>query len=231
MKFQITTTAANIRASAYIPYFWQKNNILSTQPQNAIFEYSKKLSGTSVAGNDQWYELTVGGYIWSGNCKEYKDPTAPLIAYSQRDGRWANIYLGTSYETIGYYGCTITCIASGVGLNPAQVDDILTRYGGYAYGNLVIWTKLNLLPRVANIDLENGSPFLTYSDKKVLDAVKAGKIVLAEVNASPIGGGTNGKHWVRMLGNQQIFDPWYGDITSTSRYQNYYSLRIINLKP
>lgn len=239
MKLLITSPAANIRASAYIPYFWQKNNILSTQPQNAIFEYSKKVSGTSVAGNDQWYELTVGGYVWSGNVQEYKDPTAPLVVYSQRDPRWASIMLGTSYYcTIGMYGCTITSIASGVGLNPAQVDDILTRYGGYSNemggsnnASLVIWSKLTSIPKIASIELDNGSPFISYTNQKALDAIKAGKLVLAEVNASPIGGADNGKHWVRMLGNGQIMDPWYGDITSTARYQNYYTLRIINLRP
>lgn len=228
MKIILTSTA-NIRTSPYIPYFWQGNNIVSKQPEGTIFDTSKVVKGTTVAGEDSWHELTVGGYIWSGNAKEYKEPQAPVAALSQRDTRWSNQQLGRSPYTIGTHGCLITAIASGVNLTPTQVDDILTRSGGFTPEGWVIWAKLFKVPKIKLVVTDNGSPFLAYDDARAKQAIKDGKLVLCEVEAKPIGGPPSGTHWVRLIGGGKIMDPYHGDIANFSRYTKQYSMRIIEL--
>lgn len=62
----------------------------------------------------------------------------------QRDGRWGSARLGTSPESIGGYGCAITCLAMvlqafGLDETPLTVNAKLTQRNGYYQGNLLIW--------------------------------------------------------------------------------------------
>src|SRR5688572_22950625 len=79
----------------------------------------------------------------------------PVPVWSQRDPRWAKQRLGTvNTTTIGSHGCAITSIAMmDAAFDPANpwtpnaVDDLFTKKGGYARGNLVIWDAIiRLLP-------------------------------------------------------------------------------------
>ncbi|MBM4033732.1 MAG: carboxypeptidase regulatory-like domain-containing protein, partial [Planctomycetes bacterium] len=68
--------------------------------------------------------------------------------YSQRDPRWSGSKLGTSAETIGSAGCAVACVAmlhkwesgSTNDPDPGQLNTWLTANGGYASGNLIIWS-------------------------------------------------------------------------------------------
>lgn len=130
-----------------------------------------------------------------------------VTTLSQRDERRKDIKLGTSSKTIGQAGCTITCLASILGLTPEEVNEKLTNNGGYADGNLVIWDQLpKIFPQI-----KSATRVWEYDN----ETVKNNLPCLVEVNGSRIGAD---KHWVVYCGNQQMMDPWYGNIKSTSYY-------------
>ncbi len=84
--------------------------------------------------------------------------------YGQRDARWANIKMGTTTDTIGGYGCLITCIAIMVDAfdypknqaKPVDVNTWLTKNGGYTGGDLVIWSAV---PRITGSILAQGTAY------------------------------------------------------------------------
>lgn len=131
---------------------------------------------------------------------------------SQRDPRWRDIKLGfTTTTTIGSHGCTITCLAMISDTTPDYVNERLKAVKGYAQGNLVIWTKIpEALPQLQFI--ERGT---VYNNDRVKNNLPA----LVEVNGLKIGGV---RHWVVFIGNQKIYDPWYGNQNSTSFYTPLY---------
>src|SRR3990167_4974870 len=129
---------------------------------------------------------------------------------NQRDPRWARQQLGTSNTTIGSHGCTITCIAMLVDTTPDVVNRELKRVGGFAQGNLVIWSKIPVaFPQLTFVKRVN-----SYNN----DDVKANLPCLVEVDfdGSP---NTFGNHWVVFIGNQRLLDPWVGQNRPTSTYK------------
>ena len=127
---------------------------------------------------------------------------------SQRDPKWGSIKLGTSSTTISGYGCTITSLGYLVGMTPDKVNERMNAVGGYANGNLVIWTKVQEAIGVTCYR------YTTYDNAKVVEAITANGACLAEVDAKAIGG--TGKHWVVMIGNKLVEDPWFGAQRPTS---------------
>lgn len=127
---------------------------------------------------------------------------------SQHDSRWKNIRLGfTTNTTIGSHGCTITCIAMLADVNPDYVNERLKTVGGYANGNLVIWSKVpKALPQLQFVKRVN-----EYDN----DEVKKNTPCLVEANGVRIAGF---KHWVVFIGNQKMYDPWDGKEKSTNYY-------------
>lgn len=140
-----------------------------------------------------------------------------MTILSQRDPRWADITLGTGKGTIGYYGCTITCLAMIMGLTPDVVNDrmkalpLVNGSTGFANGNLVLWSRLG----EAFPDFEFTRVWV-YNNDDVLANVPN---VLVEVPATAIGG--TGKHWVVFIGNQELNDPWIGKPRPTSDFLQY----------
>lgn len=128
----------------------------------------------------------------------------------QRDTRWKDVTLGTK-GTIGDYGCTITCLSMAANLTPDQTNERLNRVGGYANGNLVIWSKI----KEAIPWMEFGVRGYSYDNEKVLSAIDKNGFCLVEVDGSRIGGT---KHWVLYIGGGQMYDPWYGTQKTTSYY-------------
>lgn len=129
---------------------------------------------------------------------------------SQRDPKWSSVKLGTSTTTLGGYGCTITCLGFLVGLTPDKVNERMNAVGGYANGNLVIWTKVQEAIGVTCYR------YTTYDNAKVVEAISSNGACLAEVDAKAIGG--TGKHWVVMIGNKLVEDSWFGEQRPTSNY-------------
>lgn len=139
------------------------------------------------------------------------------VPLSQRDPRWSGLTLGESSHTIGFQGCTITCIAMFYGLTPDLVNDLLKKADAYYPENendpfnpqkdLVWWTKLGqAIP---------GAKFVYKYNQYNNDTVLQNIPCLVEVNAASIGAS---RHWVLYIGNHQLIDPWDGKIKPTSTY-------------
>ena len=130
-----------------------------------------------------------------------------ILTLNQRDSRWANIKLGTSDKTIGSHGCTITCLASILGVTPDVVNSRLNEIGGYANTNLVNWSKLP----TAFPQIKSTKRVTAYNN----DEVSQNLPCLVEVDGARIGAT---KHWVVYMGNKEMMDPWYGTVKGTSYY-------------
>lgn len=137
-----------------------------------------------------------------------------MIPLSQRDGRWKDIELGFSNTTIGDYGCVITALAILAGLTPDDVNERLKSVNGYAATsnspnrkNLIIWEKIT--------DAIPNLKFVKRVKEYNNDDVAENLPCLVEVDGSRIGAET---HWVLYLGNQEMADPWFGNIKSTNYY-------------
>lgn len=133
-----------------------------------------------------------------------------MTIVNQRDPKWSNIKLGTSDTTIGGYGCTITSLGYLVGLTPDKVNERMLAVGGYSQGNLVIWTKIQEAIGVTCYR------YYGWDNTKVLEAITNNGAVLGEVDAAAIGG--TGKHWVVLIGNKKVQDPWTGAERPTSDF-------------
>lgn len=142
--------------------------------------------------------------------------------YSQNDSQWKSLKHGTSSSTIGATGCTITALSMmlhsiGYEENPKTVNDKLTRNGGYASGNLIIWSAINKIwPRAKWT--WRGYSYTDDDNAKVADAIKKYGSCLVAVNGAPIGGVARDGHWVLYVGNQRLIDPWDGLEKPTSSY-------------
>jgi hypothetical protein len=136
-----------------------------------------------------------------------------MIAYSQKDPRWSDVRLGTSYSTIGGYGCTLCSVASvladfGIDVDPGRLNRWLIANGGYTGGNLFIFSAVEPLG-VTLVDLID----CTYQPAPVttiLSALAEGMGVVVKVDMSP--GGVLNEHWARVTGGDsddlRIMDPW-----------------------
>ena len=124
---------------------------------------------------------------------------------SQRDSRWAAEKLGTSYVTVGRYGCTITCLSMLSGyFKSFKTPRFLAKYLKYTRDGLIIWSSM---PYVLPFRLDKR---LYRQDdieiKKSLD--DPDKAVILQVDNF---------HWVVCLGVYRfapwiyrIADPWTG---------------------
>lgn len=165
-----------------------------------IFDSSGIKYGDNISGNNAWYELTIGGYIWATNAKEYTKP-APVM-YSQADWRWSWKYLGWGGwgQTIGNYGCALTSCAMMSGIQPDTLNEYMKRVGGYAENTLIIWSKLEKatsgkLKYVQGL----GIPYNDYACKKIIEREKA---CLVQVYGSGLP-----MHFVVAIGQGVIIDP------------------------
>jgi hypothetical protein len=136
------------------------------------------------------------------------------IIFNQLDARWKNNQHGTSNKTLGQTGCTISLLAmilvhaGYVNETPATVNKKLTDNGGYAQGNLIVWTAVpKIWPK-----LKWQWRYYSYDNAKAVEWIGRGMVPMIEVKATPIGGSPNGKHWVGFLGEGVSADPWGGDI-------------------
>jgi hypothetical protein len=149
-------------------------------------------------------------------------PIAPL---SQVDPRWKDVQLGTSFSTIGGYGCLITCVSMmldyyGFDTNPALLNEELKGNAGYSNGNLLMWGQVPVI-----------FPGVTYDGKwegsrnDIIDKCLAdGKPAIIHVDYNPATSAIE-QHWVLVVGKkdgkyiindpkdgaQVVFNDRYGD--------------------
>lgn len=153
---------------------------------------------------------------------------APL---SQRDPLWANVTLGfsTHGQTIGGYGCAITCIAMWLNYvlrradyTPLIVNTDLKTHNGYVWDfahtdqNLVSWPALpNIYPLIFNgkVDCPNTPAPLSLIDTMLTHGWPA--IVYVDASLTQVG---LQQHFVMITGkadeNYSIANPWTGQMES-----------------
>jgi|GEM_PF-4578363 len=203
----ITTSTANVRAKPTT-----KSSIVQVVAQGVILESAGLKTGDSVAGNNKWHELTVGGYLWSGNAKEYTK--SDIIRYSQTDWRWSWRFLGYGGwgQTIGNYGCALTSCAMLSGINPHTLNEYMKRVGGYVEKTLLVWSALE---RATSGKLKyKGGLGIPYDNAKCLEIIKREKGCIVEVRGSGLP-----MHFVVAIGNGQIIDALDGRVKPFSTYQ------------
>ena len=140
-----------------------------------------------------------------------------MYILSQRDPRWSDSLLGSSYLTMGEYGCTTTAISMLSDHVKAWMrpDIIGSHKSWYTDKNhpqgagLILWDRLN----IPGLKFERR--LFGYNYGAIKGSLKMpNKAVLLQVR---------GTHWVLglgydLLGNIRIADPWYGDKSTIKRY-------------
>lgn len=77
-------------------------------------------------------------------------PACGYTAYKQCDKRWGGNQLGTSSNTICSAGCAMSSVAMyvttrGHSKDPGQLNEWLKSNGGYAKGDLLVWSAADKL--------------------------------------------------------------------------------------
>lgn len=143
---------------------------------------------------------------------------------NQRDPKWKNIKLGFGNTTIGDYGCTITALAMLYDTTPDVVNEKLKAVGGFTgpNQNLLIWEKI----KSAYPNTESVERVRTYDNNRVSEAINNYGGCLVEVDFDNTAR-TDGKHWVLLVGNKRLYDPWTGKERPTSDYSIYTGFTVI----
>ena len=138
---------------------------------------------------------------------------------SQRDDRWKSRRLGFGTGTIGSYGCLLTAVtvavnAFGGKYRVDEANEELKSVNGFAGDtkNLLVWSAL---PKAFKQVKSNGIPE-TYNNDIAVSMINKGYPVIVEVDGTPIGAPS---HWVLLIGNKQMVDPYTGTIEATSKYR------------
>lgn len=210
----IITSNANIRSKPSL-----KADITLQAPAGQIYDSAGVKSGDYVAGNNVWHELTVGGYVWSGNTKKYEK--VAITKYSQSDWRWSWKYLGLGGwgQTIGNYGCALTCCSMLTAIDPLTLNEHLKRVGGYVNpdgsvsqgATLLAWDRLE--KATSGKLIYQGGLGIVYNNDKCLEIIKREKGCIVQVYGSNIP-----MHFVVAIGQGMIIDPLDGKIKPFSTY-------------
>jgi hypothetical protein len=149
------------------------------------------------------------------------DDSLGVAVIGQQNRHWATAQLGaSSRESIGSAGCAVTSVAMllayyGVETSPRRLNDWLTGNGGYAEGDLLVWTRLSAYAsnRFRYTGWHAPEPGIVTAE------LAAGRPVVAEVRL-----GRN-QHFIVIAGRSgddyTINDPWFDDSVSfRSRYGN-----------
>ncbi len=159
-------------------------------------------------------------------------------AWSQYDGRWSNLHLGSSGCTVGYYGCTVTAVTkliiqagfkSSDTFNVQTLVNWLNGHNGFTANGSLYWGKpsefVSGFSNYGDIGLSGSS---LSCEGQIKNYVYSGHHVLIQVN--------NGAHWVavdeaktKSTGRVYIMDSLGGgaqncDLLLTDRYSTITSL-------
>lgn len=125
-----------------------------------------------------------------------------VVAFSQRDPRWAGEMLGSGDLTIGQAGCLLSSVAAllaswGYPTDPHRLNEFVRQSFGYVDDNLFVFSAVDGLGCrfVELVDCER----VPAPVAKLGAALSAGYGVVACVDAVP--GGTLQRHWVWVCGD------------------------------
>ncbi|MBU1092277.1 C39 family peptidase, partial [Patescibacteria group bacterium] len=170
-------------------------------------------------------------FVFAGNC--FADNMMAMRWFSQIDPNWRNDQMGTSGNTIGGAGCTMTCVAMamnyyGVSTTPRELNQWLSNHGGYTAGGLLDWEVLDdysedVVDFEGRIDDDD-----IVDNNRLYQELDAGRPVLLEVNAF-------GGHFILAVGRIgitiYIVDPaFYPASLSTlaDSYVTYTGMRLLS---
>jgi hypothetical protein len=137
-----------------------------------------------------------------------------IVAFSQRDPRWANERLGTSEYTLGQAGCLVTAAAAllaswGADTDPRRLNEYLRQVGGYVEGGLFVFASVNGLAG-ARFEEFIDCPDVAAPVERLRQKIARGAGVLACFDFVP--GGSVQTHWTWLLRldleDGQLMDPW-----------------------
>ena len=125
-----------------------------------------------------------------------------VVAFSQRDPRWADERLGTGELSIGQAGCLLSSVAAllaswGYPTDPHRLNEFVRQSFGFVDDNLFVFASVDGLG-CRFVELVN-CELVAAPVAKLREAIAAGYGVVACVDAVP--GGTLQRHWVWLCGD------------------------------
>lgn len=182
-----------------------------------------------ISSNPNWVQqLPDEGQVEQGLFK--------LQLWSQRDPRWSEDRMGSSYITLGQEGCLVTATSSvlnflGIDTDPKRYNRLLSDRFLYSPPNLMYWQAPDKI-WAGKVKREEYKTFYGTGWESTAQAIiNSGRPVLAQVDFVP--GGAMNQHWVVLIGKINgiwwCYDPWYGSTAAlNARYNGIY--RIVGYK-
>lgn len=148
---------------------------------------------------------------------------------SQRDPQWAKVPLGfpNAGQTIGQYGCLLTCFSMLVNSTPPVLNEEMKRLNMFTVSSFNTWHIDKVDPSypkfVGQTSRYTTVPVPTSVISKIVSHVRANKPMFLEVDMIPYPrNNREDMHWVLPVGvfghsgAEQIVmhDPWHGDQTT-----------------
>lgn len=183
--------------------------------------------GVGILGHLDQLTQDVDQFILTLKGLEVDNLAPVVVPLSQRDPKWAGerLAFSTHGQTIGGFGCTITCLAMwlnfvtpGGSVTPRQVNEDLKAQGGFTWDqahtdqNLVLWPALpKIYPRLkytGRIDCPDKPAPLEIVD----GLLQSGLPMIVYVDASSLSGLQ--QHFVlitfKRTTTYDIANPWTG---------------------
>jgi len=151
------------------------------------------------------------------------------IIQAQRDSRWARVPLGfpDSGQTIGQYGCLLTCFSMLVNSTPPVLNEQMKALNMFNVSSFNTWHINKVDPSypkfIGQTSRYTTVPVPSSVVKRIVDHVRANKPMFLEVDMIPYPrNNREDMHWVLPVGvyghngAEQIVmhDPWHGDQTT-----------------
>lgn len=165
-------------------------------------------------GQSIWVRIVATPTSNPASLGRFNDPAG---WYSQLDPRWRNQQIGHGRQTIGAWGCLLTCYAMmlhsyGLQLTPAELNQRLQQIGrdGFIGANVQFVAPVRLLPGLqqgGNMRSRN-TPELDFTDRpnnpigRIDAALAEGHTVLAQVDRTPndaYAHASTDQHWVILV--------------------------------
>jgi hypothetical protein len=162
-------------------------------------------------------ELTIDGIKYV--CTPATDTERRVIAYSQRDPRWAKVHLGPSSLTMGGSGCAVTAVTM-LGtlvqdITPLGMVEYLNSHGGFTSGGLLYWSVA--AQAVDGLSFVNYTKWRTYpADIEAVKRALSHNPQVVQVDFRPATSVLD-THFVTALSmtadgsDINIIDPWTGE--------------------
>lgn len=157
--------------------------------------------------------------------------------FSQRDDRWKSEKLNSCLLTLGTSGCLVSILAAlckffGKDTNPSKLNKDLVEKGGFNKDGDYTFFGKNGITQPLGISLiypdiiptlyvETPNNVTVKQFAEIEAQLNKGFPVLLQVDYIPATSKLD-QHWVLLIskenGNWMVYDPWYGDIASLTRY-------------